>query len=155
MTILLYWTSPDRASHSHHSHQWRRCSRETSAQVSVIYISQETFVSLSPSLHHSHFLSPSLPSDHSDVCSILESRLQVLRDVRSQWSLSNPKVCMQYVQICSEMLSSILHFLPPSLSPPPPLLPSFYPLSLLYLLSTYPSPSLPSVPLPVVWYSHQ
>ena len=29
---------------------------------------------------------------HEDVCSILRNRLKLLQEVRSQWSLSEPKV---------------------------------------------------------------
>ena len=40
---------------------------------------------------------PQPPPDHSDVSQILRSRLEVLKDVRAEWSVSEPKVC--YIRI--------------------------------------------------------
>ena len=45
-----------------------------------------------------------LYSDHSDVCSIFKSRLGVLKEARSVWSVSEPKVrplaCGDHIHTC-------------------------------------------------------
>ena len=38
-------------------------------------------------------------TDHSDVYDILRSRHEVLKEVRAEWSISEPKVTYMYIHV--------------------------------------------------------